>query len=48
LVPADTLQKIHFLRRGLAGCRPSDAIDRLLFYLKKFQTNEQMLREIRG
>lgn len=48
LVPADTLHKIHFLRRGLAGCRPSDAIDRLLFYLKKFQTNEQMLREIRG
>ncbi len=48
LVPADTLQKIHFLRRGLSGCRPSDAIDRLLFYLKKFQTNEQMLKEIRG
>ena len=48
LVPADTLQKIHFLRRGLAGCRAADAIDRLLFYLKKFQTNEQMLREIRG
>jgi transcription termination factor Rho len=48
LVPADTLHKIHFLRRGLAGCRPSDAIDRLLFYLKKFQTNDQMLREIRG
>ena len=48
LVPADTLHKIHFLRRGLAGSRPSDAIDRLLFYLKKFPTNEQMLREIRG
>jgi transcription termination factor Rho len=48
LVPADALQKIHFIRRGLAGCRPMDAIDRLLFYLKKFPTNEQMLREIRG
>ncbi len=48
LVPADTLQKISFLRRGLSGCRPADAIDRLLFYLKKFQTNDQMLREIRG
>lgn len=48
LVPADALQKIHFIRRGLAGCRPMDAIDRLLFYLKKFPTNEQMLHEIRG
>jgi transcription termination factor Rho len=48
LVPADQLQKIHFLRRGLSGARPMDAIDRLLSYLKKFQTNEQMLREIRG
>ena len=48
LVPADALQKIHFIRRGLAGCRPLDAIERLLFYLKKFPTNEQMLREIRG
>jgi transcription termination factor Rho len=48
LVPADLLQKIHFLRRGLSGARPMDAIDRLLSYLKKFQTNEQMLREIRG
>jgi transcription termination factor Rho len=48
LVPADALQKIHLIRRGLAGCRPMDAIDRLLFYLKKFPTNEQMLREIRG
>ncbi len=48
LVPADLLQKIHFLRRGLSGARPMDAIDRLLSYLRKFQTNEQMLREIRG
>jgi len=48
LIPADTLQKIHFLRRGLSGCRPLDAIERLLFYLKKFPTNEQMLREIRA
>ena len=48
LIPADTLQKIHFLRRGLSGCRPLDAIERLLFYLKKFPTNDQMLREIRA
>jgi transcription termination factor Rho len=47
LVPADLLSRIHFLRRGLAGCRALDAIERLLFFLKKFPTNEQMLREIR-
>jgi transcription termination factor Rho len=47
LVPADLLNRIHFLRRGLSGCRPLDAIERLLFFLKKFPTNEQMLREIK-
>ncbi|NBV86640.1 MAG: transcription termination factor Rho [Verrucomicrobia bacterium] len=48
LVPADLLQKIYFLRRGLSGAKPLDAIDRLLFYLRKFPTNEQMLREIKA
>ena len=48
LVPADLLQRIYFLRRGLSGAKPLEAIDRLLFYLRKFNTNEQMLREIKG
>ncbi|HEV7403082.1 MAG TPA: transcription termination factor Rho [Chthoniobacteraceae bacterium] len=48
LIPADDLHKIAVLRRGLAGHKPMEAIERLLFFLKKFPTNAQMLREIPG
>ncbi len=48
LVPADDLHKIHVIRRGLAGYKPEEAIDRLLFFAKKCPTNAQMLREIPG
>ncbi len=48
LIPADDLHKINILRRGLAGHKPMEAIERLLFFLKKFPTNAQMLREIPG
>ncbi len=48
LVPADDLHKIAIIRRGLAGHKPVEAIERLLFFAKKFPTNTQMLREIPG
>ncbi len=48
LIPADQLHKINVIRRGLAGHQPSEAIERLLSFVKKFPTNEQMLREIPG
>jgi transcription termination factor Rho len=48
LVPADDLHKIAIIRRGLAGHKPIEAIERLLFFAKKFPTNAQMLREIPG
>jgi transcription termination factor Rho len=48
LIPADDLHKINVLRRGLAGHKPMEAVERLLFFLKKFPTNAQMLREIPG
>ncbi|MGV3532072.1 MAG: transcription termination factor Rho, partial [Chthoniobacteraceae bacterium] len=48
LVPADDLHKIAIIRRGLAGHKPVEAIERLLFFAKKFPTNAQMLREIPG
>ena len=47
LTEAD-LHKINIIRRGLAGHRPAEAIERLLFFLNKFPTNAQMLREIPG
>ena len=48
LIPADSLHKINVIRRGLAGHKPVEAIERLLFFTKKFPTNAQMLREIPG
>jgi transcription termination factor Rho len=44
LIPANDLEKINTIRRGLAGHRPVEAIERLLSFLRKFPTNAQMLR----
>jgi len=48
ILPEHTLHKIHLIRRGLAGHRPVEAMERLLFFLKKFPNNAQMLIEIKG
>jgi len=42
------LEKINLIRRGLAGHKPGEAIERLLMFVKKFPTNAQMLKEIPG
>lgn len=42
------LEKINLIRRGLAGHKPEEAIQRLLMFMKKFPTNTQMLKEIPG
>ena len=49
LIMADhLLTKINLIRRGLAGHRPEEAMERLLFFMKKFPNNTQMLMEIKG
>jgi transcription termination factor Rho len=48
ILPADALHKINLIRRGLSGHKPLEAIERMLSFLKKFPTNEQLLREIPG
>ncbi len=48
LIPADDLHKVNLIRRGLAGHKPMEAIERLLFFLRKFPTNAQMLAGIPG
>jgi transcription termination factor Rho len=48
LLAVNDLEKINTIRRGLAGHRPPEAIERLLSFLRKFPTNAQMLREIPG
>ncbi|MFK7910704.1 MAG: transcription termination factor Rho [Akkermansiaceae bacterium] len=42
------LNKINLIRRGLAGHRPEEAMERLIFFLKRFPNNAQMLMEIKG
>ena len=42
------LDKINVIRRGLAGHKPLEAIERLLSFLKKFPTNAQMLMSLPG
>ncbi|MEO6970370.1 MAG: transcription termination factor Rho [Chthoniobacterales bacterium] len=48
LLEAWELEKINMIRRGLAGHKPDEAIQRLLMFVKKFPTNRQMLKEIPG
>lgn len=48
LLPEHMLHKINLIRRGLSGHRPAEAMERLLFFQKKFPNNPQMLLEIKG
>jgi len=48
LLPEHMLHKIYLIRRGLSGARPHEAMERLLFFLKRFHNNAQMLLEIKG
>ncbi len=48
ILPADNLQKIAVIRRGLSGHKPIEAIERMLSFVKRFPTNGQLLREIPG
>jgi transcription termination factor Rho len=48
LIPEADLHKIHVIRRGLAGYKPLEAVERMLFFMKKFPTNAQMLAGIPG
>jgi len=48
LLPDHMLHKINLIRRGLSGHRPAEAMERLLFFQKKFPNNPQMLLEIKG
>lgn len=48
LLPEHMLNKIHLIRRGLSGHRPVEAMERLLYFVKKFPNNPQMLMEIKA
>lgn len=46
LIPEEDLHKISLIRRGLAGHKPIEAIERLLFFIRKYPTNEQLLKNL--
>lgn len=48
LVPEEDLHKIGVIRRGLAGHKPIEAIERLLFFIRKYPTNRELLDSIPG
>ncbi|MDB6073024.1 MAG: rho 2, partial [Verrucomicrobiaceae bacterium] len=46
LLPAFQIEKIHMLRRGLAGHKPIEAIQRVLSLQERYPNNAQMLLEL--
>jgi len=46
LLPPHQLEKINLIRRGLAGHKPIEAVERLLHFVRRHPTNAQMLLDI--
>ena len=47
LIPRHVLEKIYVIRRGIAGYKPIDAMEWLIKAMGRYQSNAQMLMEIR-
>lgn len=48
ILPEMTLDKVRLIRRALAGHKPPEAMERLLFFLKKYPNNAQMLLDMKS
>ena len=48
ILPEWMLAKIQLIRRALANHRPEEAMERLLFFMRKFPNNAQMLMGIKS
>jgi transcription termination factor Rho len=48
LLPPFQMDKIHMLRRGLAGGKPIDAIQRVITLCERYPSNAQMLVDLPG
>ena len=46
LLPAYQLDKINIIRRGLAGHKPVEAVERLIHFLNRFPNNNELLANI--
>jgi transcription termination factor Rho len=47
ILPEIWIDKVHLIRRALAGHKPVEAIERLLFFLQKYPKNSQMLLDLK-
>ena len=47
ILPEWILEKIHIIRRGLAGHKPTEAMERLLFFLQKSKDNAELFMNIK-
>lgn len=47
ILPDLVLDKVNLIRRALAGHRPVEAMERLLFFLQKYPNNAQMLIDLK-
>ncbi len=46
LLPPYQLEKINVIRRGLAGHKPIEAVERLIHFLNRFKNNNELLMNI--
>ena len=47
ILPPWMLEKMHLIRRALAGHKPPEAMERLLFFMRKCSNNGQMLMNLK-
>lgn len=47
IMPEMMLEKVRLIRRGLANYKPQDAMERLLFFLRRCPGNAQLLMDIK-
>ncbi len=48
LLPPHQMEKVHVIRRGLAGHKPVEAVERLIHFMERFNNNAQLLVEIKS
>jgi len=48
LLPPHQMEKVHIIRRGLAGHKPVEAVERLIHFMERFNNNAQLLVEIKS
>ena len=48
ILPELWLEKVRLIRRGLANHKPTEAMERLLFFLKRCHSNAQLMQDLKS